>query len=270
LLAVVAWLTPATAYSDENIAAGKFLVATEEVRGEIFARTVILLLHYDETGAMGLVVNRPTEVTLGEILTDPKALSGYRDATLNWGGPVQMSSVRALLLADSPPDGAATIVDNIHLVSFDKAMAEGRFDPAGLRLFIGYAGWAPGQLDGELAIRSWEVVPASAELVFADDPGGIWQSLAPVLEYRAAIDQNERLHKAHHLIDAGKPRPEWSPGVLRAEGEFAAPRGGSRLDSRVAAAHCFNSLEPGGSALRTSSRRRQALHPASHCLRPRG
>jgi hypothetical protein len=117
-----------------------------------------------------------------------------------------MSSVRALLLADSPPDGAATIVDNIHLVSFDKAMAEGRFDPAGLRLFIGYAGWAPGQLDGELAIRSWEVVPASAELVFADDPGGIWQSLAPVLEYRAAIDQNERLHKAHHLIDVQESR----------------------------------------------------------------
>jgi putative transcriptional regulator len=198
LLAVVAWLTPATACSEEDVAAGKFLVATEEVRGEIFARTVILLLHYDETGAMGLVVNRPTEVTLGEILTDPKALSGYRDATLNWGGPVQMSSVRALLLADSPPDGAATIVDSIHLVSFDKAMAEGRLDPASLRLFIGYAGWAPGQLDGELAIRSWEVVPASAELVFADDPGGIWQSLAPVLEYRAAIDRRERLHKAHH------------------------------------------------------------------------
>jgi hypothetical protein len=49
-------------------------------------------------------------------------------------------------------------------------------------------------------------VPATAELVFADDPGGIWQSLAPVLEYRAAIDQHERLHKAHHLIDVQESR----------------------------------------------------------------
>jgi len=198
LLAVVAWLTPATAHSEEDVAAGKFLVATEEVRGEIFARTVILLLHYDETGAMGLVVNRPTEVTLGEILTEPKALSGYRDTTLYWGGPVQMSSVRVLLLADSPPNGGATIVDNIHLVSFDKAMAGGRFDPASLRLFIGYAGWAPGQLDGELAIGSWEVMPANAELVFADDPGGIWQRLSPEREYRAAIDQHEVPEETPH------------------------------------------------------------------------
>jgi putative transcriptional regulator len=205
-LALVAWLTSATAYSDQDVAAGRLLVATEEVRGEIFARTVILLLHYNETGAMGLVVNRPTEVTLGEMLTNPKALSGYRDSTLYWGGPVQMSSVRGLLCSDSPPKGAATIVDKVHLVSFDEAMAKGRTDPADLRLFIGYAGWAPGQLERELAIRSWEVLPASAELVFADDPAGIWQLLAPVREYRTAIDQAQEVsnRRPRHY---GRPLP---------------------------------------------------------------
>jgi putative transcriptional regulator len=183
-LILFACLIPATAGADYP-AAGKFLVATEELRGAAFARTVILLLRYDETGAMGLVVNRPTEAALAELSIE--ALSNYR-GTLYWGGPVQMSSVRALLHSDAPPEGAMTIVDDVHLIPFGEAMPDSPTGQASLRFFIGYAGWAPGQLDGELAAGSWDVLPATADIVFAEDPDVIWQRLTPVRQYRAAIE----------------------------------------------------------------------------------
>ena len=186
-LALVAWLTAATANADQQAAAGKLLVATDEVRGEIFARTLILLLHYDEAGAMGLVVNRPTDVAPTEVLDDPEAMSGYR-GTLFWGGPVEMAGLRVLVRSDSPPEGAMMVVDKVHLVPFEVAMDGTPADAAILRIYIGYAGWTAGQLDYELASGSWDVRPATAELVFADDPQSIWEQLKPVREYRAAVE----------------------------------------------------------------------------------
>ena len=182
----VAWLTAATANADQPAAAGKLLVATDEVRGEIFARTLILLLHYDEAGAMGLVVNRPTDVTPAEVLDDAEVMSGYR-GTLFWGGPVEMAGLRVLMRSDSAPEGATTVGDNVHLVPFEDAMDGAPADAATLRIYIGYAGWAAGQLDYELASGSWDVQTATAELVFADNPQGIWERLKPVREYRAAV-----------------------------------------------------------------------------------
>ncbi|HWM29905.1 MAG TPA: YqgE/AlgH family protein [Woeseiaceae bacterium] len=185
-LALVAWLTAATANADQQAAAGKLLVATDEVRGEIFARTLILLLHFDEAGAMGLVVNRPTDVTPVEVMDDPAVLADYR-GTLFWGGPVEMAGLRVLLRSDSAPEGATMVVDNVHLVPFDAAMKGTPADATSLRIYIGYAGWAAGQLDYELARGSWEVRAATDELVFADDPRSIWERLKPVREYRAAV-----------------------------------------------------------------------------------
>jgi len=203
-LTLIACLIPATVGADYP-AAGKFLVATEELRGAAFARTVILLLQYEETGAMGLVVNRPTEAALADLLIDAEALSNYR-GTLYWGGPVQMSSVRALLNSDAPPEGAMTIVDDVHLIPFDEAMPDTPSGQASLRFFIGYAGWAPGQLDRELAAGSWDVLPATADMVFAEDPGVIWQRLTPVRQYRAAIESGPNYGSMGIRIRATKRR----------------------------------------------------------------
>lgn len=182
----IAWLLPTAGNADNVPAQGKLLVATEVVQGEIFAKTVVLLLHYDETGAFGLVVNRPTDVKPDELLADEDAIAGYR-GTLFWGGPVQMGSLRALLLTDEPPEGAEKIIESVYLVSYEDALEGVPKDPASLRFFIGYAGWAPGQLDNELARGSWRVLPASDELVFAEEPRGLWKRLAPVQEQRAAL-----------------------------------------------------------------------------------
>jgi putative transcriptional regulator len=82
------------------------------VQGELFADTVVLLLYYDETGAFGLVVNRPTDVKPEELLADEDALAGY-GGTLFWGGPVQMDSLRALVLTEEPPEGAEKIIESV-------------------------------------------------------------------------------------------------------------------------------------------------------------
>jgi putative transcriptional regulator len=184
-LVLVAWLLPAVVNADEAPAQGKLLVATEVVQGELFADTVVLLLYYDETGAFGLVINRPTDVKPEELLADEDALAGY-SGTLFWGGPVQMDSLRALVLTEEPPEGAEKIIESVYLVSYEDALEGVPRDPSSLRFFIGYAGWAPGQLDFEMARGSWRVLPASADLVFAEEPSRLWKRLAPAQEERAA------------------------------------------------------------------------------------
>jgi len=185
-LLAAASLLPAAVEADSRPASGKLLVATGEVQGELFANTVVLLLHYDETGAFGLVVNRPTAVQPVEVLGDDEAIADYR-GTLFWGGPVHMDSLRALQLTDSPHVEAEKIIESVYLVSYEEALEEGPADTSRLRLFIGYAGWAPGQLDSEMARGSWRVLPASSELVFDADPQTLWKRLAPAQEQRAAL-----------------------------------------------------------------------------------
>ncbi len=185
-LVFVVWLLPAAANTDQQPARGKLLVATELVGGDVFARTVILLLHYDENGAMGIVVNRPTVIEPEELIADVDAIYDYR-GTIYWGGPVQMNGLRALLRTDTPPKGAENIVDSVHLVQIDDGLKDASADLGSLRFFIGYAGWDAGQLDREMERGSWHVVSASNEHVFAKDPRALWKRLTPPREYRVAV-----------------------------------------------------------------------------------
>ena len=195
-LLAAALLLPAAVDADSRPVRGKLLVATEAVQGELFANTVVLLLHYDETGAFGLVVNRPTEVEPEEVLGDDEAIADYR-GTLFWGGPVHMDSLRALLFTDTPPADAEKIIESVYLVSYEAASEESAANTSRLRLFIGYAGWAPGQLDGEFARGSWSILPASGEIVFDEEPRTLWKRLAPAQEQRAATESGAVvLHKA--------------------------------------------------------------------------
>ena len=182
-LVLVTWLLPAGAGADQQPAKGKLLVASELV-GDVFAQTVILLLHYDEHGAIGIVVNRPTDIKPEELVADVEAFSGY-GGTLYWGGPVHMNSLRALLRTGTPPKGAEAIVDSVHLVHIDEKLKDAPADLTSLRFFIGYAGWGAGQLNREMERGSWHVVPALGEHIFAEDPRTLWKRLTPPREHRA-------------------------------------------------------------------------------------
>jgi len=173
------------ASATEIPATGRFLVASESLRGPFFAETVILLLQYDEAGAVGLVVNRPMNAALAEAMPDFSGLDEYT-GSLYWGGPVDLNTIRALLRAESRPENAARIFDGVFMVPPDYAVTDDADDASKLRFFLGYAGWAAGQLDSELAEGSWHVVPASTEFVFTDNPANSWRKLVPPKIHRAS------------------------------------------------------------------------------------
>ncbi len=183
-------------------ARGMFLVATDEVRGPFFRETVVLLLHYDDTGAQGLVINRPMPAAPMHVLPDLDGIDDY-EGTLYWGGPVQITSVRTLLRSDDPPPDAVHIVDGVYLVAPDADLPPHANDASRLRFFLGYAGWGAGQLDGELLDDSWQIVPATAERVFDTDTDGMWRHMLPPREIRAAVPGPG---KRQNLAHAGEPR----------------------------------------------------------------
>lgn len=185
-LVLVTCIVCAAAADEPLRGKGRLLVATEMIQGDVFAQTVIVLLHYDKTGAVGLVINRPTEVRITELLRDDDPMAEY-EGTIYWGGPVQMGSLRAMLKTDKPPAGAENVIGSVYFVPLDENTTNALYDAGELRLFLGYAGWAPGQLDRELARGSWLVVPGTEESVWANDPTGLWKKLAPRAEHRAAV-----------------------------------------------------------------------------------
>ncbi len=193
MLALACCTISLVAIAEEDLGKGKLLIATEVVQGRAFAESVILLLNYDATGAVGLVVNRPTEALPAQALPELAGLDRY-EGTLYWGGPVELFTLRALLHSDAPPDNAVPIFDTVHLAPLEEDLLDSASSNANLRFFVGYAGWAPGQLERELAFGSWHIVAATEALVFADDPGGIWRRLLPPPVRRVSVDRTRMLH----------------------------------------------------------------------------
>jgi putative transcriptional regulator len=148
-----------------NSLKGRLLVATPALFDPNFRRTVVLVGEHGEEGAMGLVLNRPSDVTVGEAVPPLAGVAGADDR-VHVGGPVQPEAV--LVLAEFlDPSAAATIV--VGDVGF--ASSEGEFDEiAGAvrraRVFAGYSGWGPGQLESELEEESWLVEPAEGVDLF--------------------------------------------------------------------------------------------------------
>jgi putative transcriptional regulator len=187
-LALAVLLTGGTAAADSVPARGVLLVAGDTLEDPNFAATVVLLLHYGDEGALGVIVNRPTWVKPSQVLPDVEELADY-DGTLYVGGPVAPAGIVALIRL---PAGAASkdqlpILDDIY-VSIDPeelaSLVASADDASRLRLFAGHALWAPGQLEREIAAGGWRVVPGHAQLVFSSTPGTLWQSLhdAPASE----------------------------------------------------------------------------------------
>lgn len=165
-----------SAAADDEIRAGKLLVATELVGGPAFAKSVVLILRYNESGALGLVINRPTDIAPEEALPDERDVAAYR-GKLYFGGPVELHTLRVLIRTQSPPANAIAVFDNVYAANLTAELLEAASDSSTFRFYLGYAGWAPGQLEREMAEGSWQVVPATGEIVFSDDPTGLWERL---------------------------------------------------------------------------------------------
>lgn len=160
---------------------GKFLVAARDLEDPNFAQTVVLLLHYDAEGAMGLIINRPTQKRAAALMSHLDGFGAY-EGNIYLGGPVALFGVMGLFRAQEGSDDAENIVGDIYWTSSVELLtkiAKGRSSETELRFYVGHAGWAPGQLDFELTMGGWHVVSATEDLVFSNEPDAIWERLLP-------------------------------------------------------------------------------------------
>ena len=157
------------------------LLAMPQLRDPNFERSVVLLCEHNDTGAMGFVVNRPTDMRAAEAVQLDPPLESDSNLCLWTGGPVETHR-GFLLLGNSPGvDDSEEIGEGFHLsASLDvlRTLLEATPAPGApprCRLLLGYAGWGPGQLDAELTASSWLTAPADPELVFGVDPEVMWE-----------------------------------------------------------------------------------------------
>jgi putative transcriptional regulator len=155
---------------------GRLLVATPALEDPTFERAVVLVLDHDEEGALGVVLNRATGLPVGEDLGGWGELAAVPRVVFG-GGPVEPTAVVALgrSAAGVAPDGWSPILDRIRLVDLDADPVLAAADLEHVRVFAGYAGWAPGQLETEIDLGAWFTIDADPVDVFTDDPDGLWQ-----------------------------------------------------------------------------------------------
>ena len=156
---------------------GKLLVAARRLPDPNFGNAVILLADFNDDGAVGLVVNRRSDVTVARVfphLTPTLASAGQ--AFL--GGPVEKTRPMVLLRASASPAEARRVLDGVYLLTAREAIESAvtsSTSPGHLRVYLGYAGWGPGQLEAETAEGVWHVLAGDADAVFDPDPASTWQ-----------------------------------------------------------------------------------------------
>ncbi|MCX7871908.1 MAG: YqgE/AlgH family protein [Verrucomicrobiae bacterium] len=174
---------------------GQLLLDGGKLAGSYFHRTVVLICHHDADGAFGLVLNRKAEARVGDVLIAnmPEILSEY---PIFLGGPVQPTALSYLHSDEFLPN--ANIMPNLSVGhSLDELIEIGESikDSTKLRVFAGYAGWSPGQLDDEMRRKAWLTHPATVDLIFTPEPEKLWQYIIRLKgpEYKLLAEAPEDL-----------------------------------------------------------------------------
>ena len=198
--AALSW--PAAA--QPRLTQGSLLIATDKIGDPSWSQTVVLLLHHDSNGTLGVAINRPTEVLLEEIVPDLGAVPGLEGGVFR-GGPVQPTQL--VFLVRSPPASllrnAPRILAGVY-ASGDLGALPDIVEASGgetLRLYAGHVEWAPGQLDREIADERWTITLGSAERIFAPNPSQLWQRLRSsneelLVEHAPSINESGPLQAA--------------------------------------------------------------------------
>lgn len=182
---------------------GQFLIAARSLLDPNFFQSVVLLLEHNQEGAMGLVINRPSEMTVS------RALGGHfdypeTDELVYSGGPVEQNSL--FILHDDPTldQMERPLKIGVYIGTSEDAFEEAVRRATSqntdwkFRIISGYAGWSPGQLEGEISRMDWKAIPATPELVFHTEPYAVWQQ---------ATDE---YHRRHPLVPGAPGDPRWN------------------------------------------------------------
>lgn len=165
----------------QTIGNGTLLVASPALSDVNFAHAVVLVLQNDENGTVGVMLNRPTNLVPAKVFPELAQGIGKYEGHLFRGGPVAPSRLLYLVrgLAAATVNGPE-VLDKVFLSIDDASLPDMVRLASGtdeLRLYAGHATWAPGQLQAEIGAGGWQVLPATADLVFDEDPSELWQKL---------------------------------------------------------------------------------------------
>jgi putative transcriptional regulator len=155
---------------------GQLLVAAPSLHDPNFSRTVVLIAEHNEEGAMGVVLNRESELEVAEAapalseLVDP-------DEHVHAGGPVQPTAVVIVAEFEDSQHAATLVLDSVGFVAADTDFDALASDVGRVRVFAGLAGWGPGQLESELEREDWIVEAATPDDVFAGDADALWSAV---------------------------------------------------------------------------------------------
>jgi putative transcriptional regulator len=182
---------------------GHFLLSARKLRDPNFFKTVVLMVEHGSDGAMGLVVNRPSNVTV------QRALAGHfelpeTNELVYIGGPVEPSALFILHDSQDLDTSEKPIVPEVYVGSsaaaFEQVVRAAAFDESAVkyRILCGCAGWAPGQLEGEVARGDWYTCPATSEETFCENPYDLWDSLV------------RKVAESHRVVSDEAQNPEWN------------------------------------------------------------
>lgn len=186
-----------------RLRAGIFLYASPSIGDPRFVQTIVLLLDHGRGGSLGVVINQPSETSLRKVLPDvPEARR--LEVPVYWGGPVQPEGVTVLLRNPRRPGGSTRVLPEVYRTTELEALREALEDQRPdrqVRVYSGYAGWSPGQLEKEVRLGAWLLDRADADEVFTLDPEPLW----------------ERVHAIMRRLEArqGRPVPALDSAVAR-------------------------------------------------------
>lgn len=179
---------PVPSKKPKDLAAGKLLVASRDLGDPDFAQTVVLLVHYDAKGAVGLILNRRTDVPLSRVLEQLKVAKDRSDPVY-LGGPVETPVAFALLRSTAKVEGGQQVFGGVYFISsksvLEKTISDG-LNASAFHVFLGYAGWDNTQLRKEVDLGAWFIFPADTQTVFDSDPDSLWRQMIQKTELKLA------------------------------------------------------------------------------------
>jgi putative transcriptional regulator len=182
---------------------GQFLIAANHLRDANFFRSVVLILEHNQQGAMGLVVNRPSSVSVEKALSEHLE-TGVCETPVYVGGPVETSALFIMHNCLALGQHDQEIVPGLFLAgsheSFETVVRDGLQPENGVRfrVFCGYAGWGANQLESEIARGDWHCQQGDSQIVLEQDPYGAWDVCT------------RRLQRANRILPHNVRNPEWN------------------------------------------------------------
>ncbi len=206
----------------QSVSVGSILVAKEKLGDPNFAESVVLIVQYDEDeGTLGIVINRPSDVPLSQVFPHIKHATAD---PVYMGGPVGITAGQALLRLTAETDDATHILGDVYVTASKKLIEKSvasHATPAKFRLFLGYAGWAPGQLEAEIRLGAWSLLKGHSKIIFDDDPSTLWDRLNRETHWQMAkatrslqriqidktnAEQSTCVVEIERVVNASKPR----------------------------------------------------------------